>query len=261
MSQEYRPGENFLRAGRCLEQTHGKCCAQERDENSAGSGEGRHSSGQHLRQSPEHSQIIAQSSQPPDTTGRDLLMLSLSLARVRPQAEAALGSLELESHQPSPAVLSEAGTGELLCSFCCNWTLNDRKSMDRTWQEDVWLHSPAVWIFKFGFQIKLEVELLSMFSALSLVEICGRISDMKGAGNEESLLWEPLCGLSKLSLTVGDSTQAAEQWNAAQSTADPGISPAHSFQAFSYWSQSARQVNCQFCLINGQEWRSHWRIF
>lgn len=31
MSQKYKPGENFFRAGRCLEQAHGKCCAQERD--------------------------------------------------------------------------------------------------------------------------------------------------------------------------------------------------------------------------------------
>lgn len=52
-SQKYKPRENLLWAGRWLEQAQGKCCAQERDENSAGSGEGRHSSGQQLTQSPE----------------------------------------------------------------------------------------------------------------------------------------------------------------------------------------------------------------
>lgn len=82
-------------------------------------------------ESPEHSQITAQSSQPPDTTGKDFLMLSLSL----PMSDH--NQRQLWRHQPSPAVPSKAGTGELLCSFCCNWTLNDRKSMDRTWQEGV----------------------------------------------------------------------------------------------------------------------------
>lgn len=191
--------------------------------------------------------------EPPDTAGREFLMLSLSLAHVRPQPEAAL-------QPPTPCCAQQGWTGELLCSSCCNWTWNDRKSMTGLGNSvsDSTATQRVVWVFKSGFQIKLELEFLSTFSALSLVEICDRISDMKGEGNEESLLSEPLCALPKLSLTPPKQQRTEVQHRPPQvggklySTADPCIPRAPSFQAFSCLIPvcQAGELSVLLCLLS-----------